>query len=93
MLRLIRAALYTWRTRGWRKISTDPPPLGLQVLALCDYTGVRGVTTRRADIKYRQWDHWYMNHPTHWRPLPPALALAVEPPAAPPLYEFTDKKR
>ncbi len=69
----------------WISIADDPPPLGLQVLGLCDYTGVRSVTARMDDIKLRQWQHWHMNHPTHWRHLPPALALAEEPPAAPPI--------
>jgi hypothetical protein len=70
---------------GWREVATDPPPIGVQVLGLCSYTGWRGVTVLRDDIFLRLWDNWYINHPTHWQELPPALPLTPEPPAMAPI--------
>ncbi len=87
--RLIVAVLLAWRMRRWRSVTTDPPPLGVQVLGLCDYTGVRSVTARREGPAARRWDHWHINHPTHWDHIPDALPLAAEPPAAPPIIEQT----
>jgi hypothetical protein len=82
--RLIFALLLAWR--GWRPVASDPPPIGVRVLGLCDYTGVRSVTARREDIYFRRWDNWYVNHPTHWMRMLDALPRAQEPPAMAPLY-------
>ncbi|MDZ4328680.1 MAG: hypothetical protein U1A73_27250 [Pseudomonas sp.] len=82
MLRhLIRALVFGWR--GWRPVATDPPPVGELVLGLCSYTGLRAVTARRDDIHFRQWDNWYINHPTHWTDIPRALPRTAAPPAMP----------
>lgn len=78
--------------RGWRPVASDPPPLGVKVLGLCDYTGVRSVTARRDDIYFRRWDSWYTNHPTHWMHLPASLPRAQEPPAMAPLYDSSNKR-
>lgn len=86
MRRLILAALLRWRMPGWRSVSADPPPIGQLVLGHCDYTGVRMVTARRDDIHFRRWDHWHINHPTHWQPLPAALERAPEPQPHSPIY-------
>ncbi len=77
---------------GWREVSTDPPPVGVQVLGLCDYTGVRMVTALRDDQHFRRWDHWHINHPTHWQHLPDALERAPAPPQYPPIHIINTEK-
>ena len=86
MLAVLAAALRKWRARAWRKVSADPPPIGLQVLGHCNYTGVRSVTARRDDIYFRRWDHWHIQHPTHWQYLPDALDRAPAPPPLEPIF-------
>jgi hypothetical protein len=88
----LRAALRKWRARRWRSVKTDPPPIGVQVLGHCDYTGMRSVTARRDDIYFRRWDAWHINHPTHWQHIPDTLDRALAPPALPPLYVSTEKR-
>lgn len=81
--RLFRALVSGWR--GWRTVATDPPPVGQVVLGLCSYTGLRAVTARRDDIHFRQWDNWYINHPTHWTDIPRALPRTAAPPSMQPI--------
>jgi hypothetical protein len=89
---LARIALLIW-LRGWRPVATDPPPLGMPVLGLCSYTGVRSVTARREDIYFRRWDYWHINHPTHWIEMPPALLRTPQPKAMVPVCEINTKSK
>lgn len=82
---LVFAALLWWR--GWRPVATDPPPVGIEVLGLCSHTGVRSVTARREDIRFRRWDRWHINHPTHWMLLPDALPRTTPQEPMAPIYQ------
>ncbi len=92
MLAIFRVALRAWRTRGWRKIDGDPPPIGVQVLGLCQHTGVRSVTARREDVPGGRWENWYINWPTHWRAIAEPLELSASPPASEPVAYITIKE-
>lgn len=72
----------------WRSIETDPPPVGLEILGLCSYTGVRSVTAFLVEPNgYMHWDRWHHSFPTHWTDLPDALPRTKAPPASAPIYE------
>lgn len=75
-------------TDEWLPIAGDQPPLGLEVLGLCSWTGVRSVATRLMEPNgYVHWDRWHHSFPTHYQLLPDALPLTERPPAKPPIYE------